>query len=77
MDSTYRPKSHDKSNIALPLSQSQPDEHKEITPENSSKSQCVTNSRRRSKHREDSNNVNDHRRKIKSLNQSLLYHRYM
>ena len=37
MDSTYRPKSHDKSNIALPLSQSQPDEHKEITPENSSK----------------------------------------
>ena len=37
MESTYRPKSYDKSNIALPLSQSQPDENKEITPENSSK----------------------------------------
>ena len=41
MDPTYEPRSYDKSNKVLPLSQSQPDQHKEITPENSSqKSVC-------------------------------------
>ena len=36
MDSTYGPRSYDKSNKVLPLSQIQPDQHKEITPDNSS-----------------------------------------
>ena len=41
MDSTYRPRSYDKSNKVLPLSQSQPDQHKEVTPDDSSqKSVC-------------------------------------
>ena len=41
MDSTYKPRSYDKSNQILPLSQSQPDQHNEITPDDSSqKSVC-------------------------------------
>ena len=41
MDSTYGPRSYDKSNKVLPLSQSQPDQHNEITPDDSSqKSVC-------------------------------------
>ena len=41
MDPTYEPRSYDKSNKVLPLSQSQPDQNKEITPDNSSqKSVC-------------------------------------
>ena len=41
MDLTYRPRSYDKSNKVLPLSQSQPDQHKAVTPDDSSqKSVC-------------------------------------
>ena len=41
MDTTYGPRSYDKSYKALPLSQSQPDQHKEFTPGDSSqKSMC-------------------------------------
>ena len=41
VDPTYGPRSYDKSNKVLPLSQSQPDQHKEITPDDSSqKSVC-------------------------------------
>ena len=42
MDPIYEPRSYDKSNKVLPLSQSQPDQHKEITPDNSSQ-QSVCN----------------------------------
>ena len=41
MDSIYGPRSYDKSNKVLPLLQSQPDQHKQITPDDSSqKSVC-------------------------------------
>ena len=41
MDSTYEQRSYDKSNKVLPLSQSQRDLHKEITPDDSlQKSMC-------------------------------------
>ena len=36
MDPTYEPRSYDKSNKALPLSQSQRDQHEEISPDNTS-----------------------------------------
>ena len=36
MDSTYGPRPYNKSNKVLPLSQSQQDQHKEITPDDSS-----------------------------------------
>ena len=69
MDPTYEPRSYDKSNKILPLSQSQPDQHKEITPDNSSqKSECNKCKRTFKTHR-GLQNINDHARKIKSLDQ--------
>ena len=60
MDSTYGPRSYNKSNKVLPLSQSQSDQHKEITPDDSHKNQCVTNAKGHLKYIEDCNNINDH-----------------
>ena len=70
MDPTYEPRSYDKSNKILPLSQSQPDQHKEITPDNTSQKSVCNKCKRTLKHIEDCNNINDHVRKIKSLNQT-------
>ena len=70
MDPTYEPRSYDKSNKILPLSQSQPDQHKEITPDNTSQKSVCNKCKRTLKHVEDCNNINDHVRKIKSLNQT-------
>ena len=70
MDPTYEPRSYDKSNKILPLSQSQPDQHKEVTPDNTSQKSVCNKCKRTLKHIEDCNNINDHVRKIKSLNQT-------
>ena len=66
MGLTYGPRSYDKPNKVLLLSRSQPDQHKEITSDDWS----LTNARGRLQHIKDCNNINNHARKIKSLNQT-------
>ena len=66
MDQTYKPRSYDKSNKVLTLSQSQ---HKEITPDNSSKRSVCNKCKRTFKTHRGFHNINDHARKIKSLKQ--------
>ena len=46
IDSTYRPRSYDKSHKVLPLSQSQPDQHKGITPDDSSQNSVCNKCKR-------------------------------
>ena len=70
MDSTYGPRSYDRSTKLFPCSQSQPDQHKEVAPDDFHKNQCVINARERLKCIEDCKNIIDHARKIKSLNQT-------
>ena len=60
MDQTYKPRSYDKSNKVLTLSQSQ---HKEITPDNSSKKSVCNKCKRTFKTHRGFNNINDHARK--------------
>ena len=53
MDSTYGPRSYDKSNKDLPLSRSQPYQHKEITPDDSSQKSVCNKCKRTFKQIED------------------------